>query len=50
MTAQGKSEATRLQPVAQQPWGIPASIHAWGQRAAIALEQARMQVAALINA
>jgi len=34
----------------EQQWGNPASIHAWGQRAAIALEQARMQVAALINA
>ncbi len=34
----------------QQQWGNPASIHEWGQRAAIALEEARLQVAALINA
>lgn len=34
----------------EQQWGNPSSIHEWGQRAAIALEQARMQVAALIHA
>lgn len=31
-------------------WGNPASLHEWGQRAATVLEQARMQVAALIQA
>ena len=31
-------------------WGNPASLHEWGQRAAMVLEQARMQVAALIQA
>ncbi len=31
-------------------WGNPSSIHQWGERASTALEQARFQVAALINA
>jgi len=31
-------------------WGNPSSLHEWGQRAAITVEQARMQVASLINA
>ncbi len=31
-------------------WGNPSSIHQWGERASLALEQARFQVAALINA
>jgi cysteine desulfurase len=31
-------------------WGNPASIHQWGERASIAIEQARFQVASLINA
>lgn len=39
-----------MQAVYEQQWGNPSSIHEWGQRAAIALEQARTQVAALINA
>ncbi|WKT83943.1 MULTISPECIES: cysteine desulfurase family protein [unclassified Thermosynechococcus] len=34
----------------EQQWGNPSSIHEWGQRAAIALEQARLQVAGLIHA
>lgn len=34
----------------QQQWGNPSSLHEWGQRAATVLEQARMQVADLINA
>lgn len=34
----------------QEQWGNPASLHEWGQRAATVLEQARMQVAALIHA
>ncbi|UNU26360.1 cysteine desulfurase family protein [Microcoleus vaginatus] len=33
-----------------QQWGNPSSLHEWGQRAATALELARMQVASLINA
>ncbi len=31
-------------------WGNPSSLHNWGQRAALILETARMQVASLINA
>ena len=34
----------------QEHWGNPSSLHEWGQRAAMVLEQARMQVADLINA
>ena len=31
-------------------WGNPSSIHQWGERSSTAIEQARFQVAALINA
>ncbi|PSB25784.1 cysteine desulfurase family protein [Stenomitos frigidus] len=31
-------------------WGNPSSLHAWGQRAAIVVERARVQVARLLNA
>ncbi len=31
-------------------WGNPSSLHEWGQRAAMVVEQARMQIAGLINA
>jgi cysteine desulfurase len=39
-----------MQRVLAEEWGNPSSLHAWGQRSAIALERARMQVARLINA
>jgi cysteine desulfurase len=39
-----------MQAAMTQHWGNPSSLHEWGQRAATALEQARMQVAGLINA
>ncbi|WP_315784654.1 cysteine desulfurase family protein [Fischerella sp. JS2] len=39
-----------MQTVLTQQWGNPSSLHEWGQRAATVLEQARLQVAALINA
>lgn len=39
-----------MQAVLTQEWGNPSSLHEWGQRAATMLEQARMQVAGLINA
>ncbi|NEO10651.1 cysteine desulfurase family protein, partial [Moorena sp. SIO3I8] len=39
-----------MQDVLAQQWGNPSSLHQWGQRAAIVLERARMQVARLINA
>jgi cysteine desulfurase len=39
-----------MQQVLNTAWGNPSSIHQWGERASIAIEQARFQVAALINA
>lgn len=40
----------RMQQVLLQEWGNPSSLHLWGNRSATVVEQARMQVAALINA
>lgn len=40
----------RMQQVMQTQWGNPSSLHAWGERSALVVEQARMQVASLINA
>ncbi|TAE57009.1 MAG: cysteine desulfurase [Nostocales cyanobacterium] len=39
-----------MQSVLTQQWGNPSSLHEWGNRAALVLETARMQVASLINA
>ena len=39
-----------MQDVLSRSWGNPSSLHEWGQRAATVVEQARMQVAGLINA
>lgn len=39
-----------MQEVLTLAWGNPSSLHEWGQRAATVVEQARMQVAGLINA
>lgn len=39
-----------MQEVFTHHWGNPSSLHEWGQRAATVVEQARMQVAGLINA
>ena len=39
-----------VQRVMQEQWGNPSSLHQWGNRAATMLEQARSQVAELINA
>ncbi|MBH8552661.1 cysteine desulfurase [Nostocaceae cyanobacterium CENA357] len=39
-----------MQAVFAQQWGNPSSLHEWGQRAATIVEQARVQVAGLINA
>ena len=39
-----------MQQVLTSGWGNPSSIHQWGERASIAIEQARFQVAALVNA
>ena len=34
----------------QSHWGNPSSLHTWGERAAMVIERARMQVADLLNA
>ncbi len=39
-----------MQLVLTQQWGNPSSLHEWGKRAATVVEQARVQVAGLINA
>jgi cysteine desulfurase len=39
-----------MQQVLAHEWGNPSSLHQWGNRAATVLEQARFQVASLINA
>jgi len=39
-----------MQTVLTQQWGNPSSLHEWGQRAAMLVEQARMQVAHLLSA
>jgi cysteine desulfurase len=39
-----------VQEVLTTDWGNPSSLHAWGYRSALRIEQARFQVAALINA
>ena len=41
---------TYVKKVLTEEWGNPSSLHQWGQRAAMAIETARVQVAALINA
>ncbi|HEY9851281.1 MAG TPA: cysteine desulfurase family protein [Leptolyngbyaceae cyanobacterium] len=45
-----KEAIAMMQEVLNHQWGNPSSLHEWGQRAATILEQARMQVAGLINA
>jgi cysteine desulfurase len=39
-----------MQAIWTSQWGNPSSLHIWGQRAALAMEQARFQVAQLIHA
>ncbi len=39
-----------MHQVLMSGWGNPSSIHQWGERASTAIEQARFQVAALIDA
>ncbi len=36
--------------VMQSQWGNPSSLHTWGERAAMSIERARLQVADLLNA
>ena len=40
----------KVQEILTNEWGNPSSLHHWGNRSAIILEMARMQVAQLINA
>jgi cysteine desulfurase len=40
----------KMQAIASQQWGNPSSLHSWGHRAATVLEEARSQVARLIQA
>ena len=40
----------RMQQVFAEEWGNPSSLHQWGNRSATVLEQARVQVAELLNA
>ncbi|PSB12776.1 cysteine desulfurase [filamentous cyanobacterium CCP2] len=50
-TTPPRSEVVALmQQVMAEQWGNPSSLHQWGQRAAVALERARVQVAELLNA
>lgn len=50
-TTPPRSEAIALmQEVLRDQWGNPSSIHQWGNRSATVIEQARIQVAGLINA
>ncbi|MBW4580354.1 MAG: cysteine desulfurase [Tildeniella nuda ZEHNDER 1965/U140] len=39
-----------MQVALSDQWGNPSSLHAWGQRAAIVVERARVQVGRLLNA
>ena len=39
-----------MQAALSSQWGNPSSLHAWGQRAAIVVERARVQVGRLLNA
>ena len=50
-TTKPRPEAiSAAQTVLQKGWGNPSSLHDWGQRSATVLENARMQVAGLLNA
>lgn len=40
----------KMQAIAAQSWGNPSSLHHWGNRAATAVEVARMQIADLLKA
>ena len=40
----------KVQEVLEHQWGNPSSVHHWGERAALTLEEARIQVGQLINA
>lgn len=49
-TTPTRPEATlAIQNLLSRQWGNPSSLHEWGHRAALALEEARVQVASLVN-
>ncbi|MFQ3680117.1 MAG: aminotransferase class V-fold PLP-dependent enzyme, partial [Pseudanabaenaceae cyanobacterium] len=49
-TPMGPAAWERWQAVGKEAWGNPSSLHRWGERAALAVERARLQVAAAIGA
>ncbi|NEO25476.1 MAG: cysteine desulfurase [Kamptonema sp. SIO4C4] len=49
-TPQRQEVTDKINRIVTEQWGNPSSLHAWGERAALVLEEARMQVASLINA
>ncbi|NJK60607.1 MAG: aminotransferase class V-fold PLP-dependent enzyme [Oscillatoriales cyanobacterium SM2_1_8] len=49
-TPMGAAAWARWQAVTQEAWGNPSSLHRWGERAAMAVERARLQVAAVLGA
>ncbi|MGK7962238.1 cysteine desulfurase family protein [Crocosphaera sp.] len=50
-TTPPRSEVIRyVNKILTEEWGNPSSLHQWGQRAAMAIETARVQVADLLNA
>jgi cysteine desulfurase len=49
-TPQRQEVIAKIQQVATTQWGNASSLHTWGERAALSLEEARFQVADLINA
>lgn len=50
-TTPARPEAVaKVRAVLEQQWGNPTSLHTWGQRAAMVLEEARHNVAGLIGA
>lgn len=49
-TPQRQEVAAKIQQVTSTQWGNASSLHSWGERAALVLEEARFQVSRLINA
>ncbi|MGQ9865704.1 MAG: cysteine desulfurase family protein [Pseudanabaenaceae cyanobacterium] len=49
-TPMGGAALAQWQAVVQEAWGNPSSLHRWGERAAMAVERGRLQVAAAIGA
>lgn len=49
-TPQRREVNEKIRQVVTSQWGNPSSLHTWGERAALLLEEARFKVARLINA